>query len=202
MKIIRAEEGIPSGQHSVVALGFFDGVHIGHARLVERAAAIARPRGLLVCVHTFDRMPARVLHPDAKIRELTLLPEKAALLCALGTDVVAVSHFDETMMRMRAKDFFRNILQDKLAAKYVIAGFHHRFGFREEAGVNELSAYCQAANIGLEVISPVTLPDGELVSSTAIRKLLDAGNIPAAQEMLGRPLKMKTGITGIQEEMA
>jgi len=191
VRIIRAEEGVPSANASgetVVCLGFFDGVHTGHAKLIGLAAEIARPHGWRVCVHTFDRMPAQVVRPEFAPRELTPLAEKAALLQSLGVDIMAVSPFDEAMMRMRAGDFVRQILAEKLRAAWVVAGFHHRFGFRNEAGVRELEGFCGRAGIGLSVMEPVKTPEGLLVSSTAIRNLLDAGDVAAAEAMLGRPL--------------
>jgi len=193
VRIILAEEGIPGSERTVVCLGFFDGVHIGHARLVERAAEKATRGGFLACVHTFDQMPAKVVRPGFAVRELTPLAEKAALLGGLGVDVVAVSRFDEAMMHMAAEDFFRHTLVEKLRAAHVVAGFHYRFGFREAAGTRELAALCGQAGIGLTIMEPVTMPDGRLVSSTAIRALLDAGDIPLAEAMLGRPFKMIRG---------
>ncbi|MDR0928767.1 MAG: FAD synthetase family protein [Oscillospiraceae bacterium] len=171
---------------TVVCLGFFDGVHLGHAQLIARARALAEAEGRLLCVHTFAEMPARVLSPGVQIRELTPLPQKAALLEALGVDLLAISPFDEGMRRMRAEAFFRDILMEALRARHIVCGFHHRFGERGEADTERLSALCAANGLGLDVIAPVTLPDGELVSSSAIRQLLDAGDLARARAMLGR----------------
>ena len=189
--MIRTAEGIPSAQRTVVCLGFFDGVHIGHARLIERAVEIARPRGLLVCVHTFDRSPMAMLRPEIAARELTLLPEKAALLRGLGADIVAVSPFDDEMARMRAEAFFHSVLIGKLRAAAVVAGRDHRFGFGGEADSRMLEALCHGAGIALTIIDPVRLPDGRVVSSTAIRQLLDQGDMASAEAMLGRAVKAR-----------
>ncbi|MDR0896894.1 MAG: FAD synthetase family protein [Oscillospiraceae bacterium] len=178
--------GARAPRDAVVCLGFFDGVHLGHARLVAQAREVAQAEGLLLCVHTFAQMPARVLSPGAQIRELTPLPEKAALLAALGVDLLAVSPFDERMRHLRAEAFFREILMEALRARHIVCGFHHRFGERGEADTARLSALCAANGLGLSVIAPVTLPDGELVSSSAIRQLLDAGDLARARAMLGR----------------
>lgn len=171
---------------TVVCLGFFDGVHLGHVSLVRRAQQVA-PRGeLAVCVHTFDAMPARVLQPEADILELTPLAEKAALLDALGVDILAVSHFDAGTSQMRAQAFFDHTLLLQLHARHIVAGFHHRFGYRGEADAQALEAFCAQAGIGLDIIAPVTLDSGELISSTAIRAAIRAGDTQKASRMLGR----------------
>ena len=187
MTIVCVDEQVRIKTPTVVCLGFFDGVHIGHQRLIERAKNVSRAQGLRVCVHTFAQMPVKVMRPSLAVKELTPLPEKAALLEKLGVDIVAVSNFDESMMHMRAADFFRDILIEKLCTKHIVAGFHHRFGFHGEANVEALSGLCQAAGVGLSVIPPITLENGELVSSTAIRRLLALGNTQKAEAMLGRP---------------
>lgn len=186
MTIVQVGSLVRLPEPTVVCLGFFDGVHIGHAQLIERAVAIGKENRLKVCAHTFARMPARVLTPQVEVQELTPLPRKAALMGALGVDIVAVSDFAQTM-NMRAQDFFAEILVTKLRAQYIVCGFHHRFGHRGEGDVALLTRLCAAAGIGLEVIAPVTLEDGELVSSTSIREALRAGDMARAERMLGRP---------------
>ncbi len=176
-------------QPTVVCLGFFDGVHLGHQRLIRRACDIAREKALYVCVHTFDEMPAHVIHPRADALEITALAEKSALLAALGVDIIAVSRFGEAMMHMPAKDFFRQILLEKLRARHIVVGFHHRFGFRGEADTQMLGEFCEEAGVGLDIIRPVLLTDGELISSTAIRGFLRSGNREKAEAMLGRPYR-------------
>lgn len=170
---------------SVVCIGFFDGVHIGHARLVETAVMIARDEGLVPVVHTFDVMPARLLHPEACPEELTPLPEKARLLETLGAEIVAVSAFAEAMRRPGA-EFFEQVLVGKLRARHIVAGFDHRFGYRGDTDVKALGALCANACVGLSVVEAVRLGSGELVSSTAIREKLARGEIAAAEAMLGR----------------
>lgn len=170
---------------TVVCLGFFDGVHLGHAQLVARAVEIGRQNGLAVCVHTFDQMPARVLNPQAQITELTPLPHKAALLAALGVDILAISAFCDTV-NLSPGAFFSQILEGKLRARHIVCGFHHRFGHRGEGDVALLGRLCAQAGIGLDVIEPVTLPDGELISSTAIREAIRAGDRAKVARMLGR----------------
>ncbi len=173
---------------SAVCLGFFDGVHIGHAALIRETARVAAARGWIACAHTFDRMPTRTLSAASFAAELTPLPEKARLMASLGIEAVAVSRFDDAMMHMPADRFLREILIRKLRAAHITIGFHHRFGFRGEGNAQTLRAFCEAEGIGVSVIPPVTLSDGTLVSSTAIRGYLENGDQARAEEMLGRQL--------------
>lgn len=189
MKTVYIEQGTSLDEQTVVCLGFFDGVHLGHKRLVEQAITIRHEKRLKVCVHTFDRMPAQVLQPALALRELTPLSQKRPLLAALGVDILAVSPFTAQVMRMRAQAFFNEILLDALCARHIVCGFHHRFGYRGEADVNALAAMCERAGIGLSVIPPVTLPGGELISATAIREALRLGDLERAERMLGRPYR-------------
>lgn len=167
---------------AVVCLGFFDGVHRGHLALVDAARAIAALRGWPVCVHTFDRAPG------SKGMELTGLAEKEALLRAAGADRVAVSAFDDHMRLMRGDDFIRDLIIRDLCAGHIICGDDHRFGHKGAWGVEELKQICREAGIGITVVPEVTLPSGQRISSSAIRKALAEGNYALAEEMLGRPV--------------
>ncbi len=186
MRIIRADTDAPGlSGGTVVCLGFFDGVHLGHAALLTKTVARAREKGLIACAHTFDRPPAAVLSGGAQ-RELTSLSEKAALMEALGVEVLAVSAFTDELARMPGRRFFEDILLARLSARHIVAGFHHRFGSMGDTDADALRALCREHGIGCDIIPPVRLPSGELISSTAIRAALGAGDIEKAETMLGR----------------
>lgn len=188
MMLLRLDDGDVVRQDSVICLGFFDGVHLGHQSLIRQAVAVGAEKGLAVCVHTFDRMPQRALRPQAAIIELTPLAEKAALLEAQGVDVLAVSRFEAPLIQMSAEAFFHRILVQALRARHVVAGFHHRFGHRGEGDADRLQRLCEEQNIGLSIMPPVRLTDGTLVSSTAIREALASGDDNYAARMLGRDI--------------
>lgn len=173
---------------SVVCLGVFDGVHLGHARLIQTALNIAKEKNLMPIVHTYDPLPGQVLTPERGITELTTLQERLHLMEALGAKTTAVSQFDRELSRMGGADFFHQILVKELKAKHIVAGFNHRFGFRADTGIEELRRLCEAEGIGLDVIEPVLTREGSLVSSTAIRAALLLGDLELAEEMLGRPV--------------
>ena len=167
---------------SVVCLGFFDGVHRGHLALLNAARKAAEEQGLIVCVHTFDHAPG------SKDFELTTLPEREALLRSAGADRVAVSVFNDEMRHMSGEDFLQSIVLKKLHARHIVCGDDHRFGYKGACGVKELEAFCRGSGVGLTVVPPVTLPDGQRIYSTAIRQAIQQGNRPLAEAMLGRAL--------------
>ena len=168
----------------VVCLGFFDGVHLAHQALLRAAKEAGKRLGLPVCVHTFDHAPGE------KDFELTDLPQREALLRQYGADQVAVSVFNDEMRRMPGDVFFRDIVLNRLNARHVVCGDDHRFGYRGAFGVNELQSLCDEAGIGLTVVPQVSLPDGQRISSTAIRKALEAGDTALAEKMLGRKIEV------------
>ena len=181
-----AMEKLP--QRTAVCLGYFDGVHRGHLALLREAGRIAEEKGLTVAVHTFDVSPASVLHPDQPVEQLTSLSEKAAIFAANGCGILAVSVFDERMRAMPGREFFDEILLGRLNAGAIITGDDHRFGFRGGTGVSELREMCAETGTILSVVPRVTLPDGTVISSSAIRQAIRRGDLARAQEMLGRPV--------------
>lgn len=167
---------------AVVCLGFFDGVHRGHLALLRAAQAVARERGMAVCVHTFDSPP------EKKQDSLTTLRERTRLLRAAGADIVAVSPFDDAMRTMPGDEFFHSVVLGQLNARHIVCGDDHRFGYRGAWGIEALKALCEEAKVGLTVVPAVTLPDGSRISTTALRAALAAGDWEKAKEMLGRPV--------------
>ena len=171
----------------VVCLGFFDGVHRGHLKLLQAAREAAEREGLSVSVHTFDRAPGE------KEFELTTLEERKRLLLSAGADRVWVSSFDDQMRRMSGEEFFQRIVLDKLNARHVVCGDDHRFGYRGACGVKELQDMCARAGVKLTVVPPVTLKSGERISSTAIRRAIAEKNYALAEQMLGRKIGLPNG---------
>ncbi|HOQ62755.1 MAG TPA: FAD synthetase family protein [Clostridia bacterium] len=173
---------------SVVCLGVFDGVHIGHKALIDRAMDIAQQEGLTAVVHTYDRLPGTLISPHQRHIELTPFADKIDLLQALGIRHVAISTFDESLQHMRGVDFFNKVLRMQLKSKHLVAGFNHRFGYRGDTDVSSLKKLCEQSGISLSVIPPVRTAQGHLVSSSAVRTALLQGDEVLAGEMLGRPV--------------
>lgn len=188
MRIYQVEEpGEALDTPTVVCLGVFDGVHLGHRKLIDECLAIAREKNLLPLVHTYDPLPFSVIHPDKPLVELTNIKEKANLLENLGIGHLAVSRFTSALQHASGADFFRDVLQRKLNARHLVVGFNHRFGYQGETDVNKLRILCEKAGIGLTAIDPVRTPHGNLISSSAIRAAIMLEDFELAEEMLGRP---------------
>ena len=188
MKTYQLEElSVPLALPSLVCLGMFDGVHLGHLRLIEEARQTALQKNLQAIVHTYDILPARVISPERAVWELTPFHEKIQLLEKTGIDAVAVSHFNEAFQHLSGEAFFEQILVKKLRARYIVAGFNHRFGLKADTDINRLAFFCQKEGIGLSVIPPVRTKGGALISSSAIRTAIQNGDLSLASEMLGRP---------------
>ncbi len=174
---------------TAVCLGYFDGVHRGHLALLEEAKRIAGKEGLTVAVHALDRSPASVLHPEQPTEQLTTLEEKAAIFEAHGCEILAVSPFDDRLRTMPGEVFFREILLDRLNARAIVTGDDHRFGYRGDTGTKELERLCEKHGVLLSVVPRLTLRDGTVISSSAVREALRRGDLGRAEEMLGRPVR-------------
>ncbi|MBQ7455878.1 MAG: FAD synthetase family protein [Clostridia bacterium] len=175
----------PSG--CAVCLGTFDGVHLGHQALLRETARAAREKGLLPCAYTFDMPPAGVLG-GRRTEVLTEIGEKADLMAAHGVTTCVYSLFDERVAACGAEEFFEQTLLRKLNARFVVIGFHYRFGRFARGDALLMRALCEKAGIGLTVVPPVCLADGQVISSTAIRACLLRGDRRGAETMLNRPL--------------
>lgn len=169
-----------------VCLGMFDGVHLGHLRLIEETIHAATKQGLVAMVHTYDVLPINVIAPEKAVCELTPLPDKVSLLQQAGIEATAVSRFDERLQKYTGREFFQKVLIDKLNARHLVTGFNHRFGFHADTGVAELRILCDEFGLGLSVIPPVLTAAGEVISSTGIRTAILEGDLGKAALMLGR----------------
>ncbi len=170
----------------VVALGFFDGVHLGHGALLKRAVERAGALGAVPAACTFDPHPAALVsHADLPL--LTTPEDRALLMEELyGIREVRVAPFDEHMMTMPWTDFVSGFLEKELNACHLVAGSDYRFGYKGEGTADKLRALCRELGLGLDIIDEVRL-DGQRVSSTRIRRLVEAGELDGACRLLGHP---------------
>ena len=169
----------------VIALGFFDGIHIGHAALLRRTKERAAEIGATPSVLSFD------VHPDTLVfgREVPLINSaagRADLIRRLfGIESVIFIHFDKTVMQMPWQDFVQTLITEMDAA-WVVVGHDFRFGWKGEGTAERLQSYCAEHGLGCDVIPAVTL-EGKVVSSTYIRDLISEGEMEAANRFLGHP---------------
>ncbi len=173
-------------EKTVIALGFFDGVHIGHGALLRRTLERARELGAEPAAFTFDRSP-REFVTGVPVPLLTDVRERCALIREeYGIGRVIVAQFDRAMMTMGWRDFLEDLLVGKHHAVHLVAGHDYRFGHRNEGTPELLRAWCAEHGLGCDVIPKVEL-DGTTVSSTYIRSLVERGELERAAAFLGRP---------------
>jgi riboflavin kinase / FMN adenylyltransferase len=187
MRIVRGLPSAPPDRRpSAVALGVFDGVHLGHRAILGAAVAHARAIGSPAVACTFDPHPLEVLQPDRAPLAITTLDERLELIAACGVDEVVVLAFTRELAAMEPEAFVKDVLVDRLAARQVVVGFNHRFGRGARGDAALLRELGARGGFGVDVIEPLTV-DGVPVSSTAIRAALGRGDLEAAVRMLGRP---------------
>lgn len=172
---------------TAVAIGNFDGVHLGHRALLDRAIRRAEGAGAAPAVLTFDPHPVRVLAPAKAPPLITTEADKYALLAAVGIEVVLAQRFGRAFAALSPEDFAARVLVQGLAARHVVVGYDFRFGAKRAGDVETLRDLGDRAGFAVDVISPQT-PDGEHVaSSSRIRADIAAGRMRAAAAQLGRP---------------
>ncbi|RME63573.1 MAG: bifunctional riboflavin kinase/FAD synthetase [Nitrospirae bacterium] len=171
---------------SVVTIGNFDGVHLGHQKILSTVQEKARKEGLPSVVLTFDPHPVKVLYPDRALKLLMPLDERLRLIETLGIDIAVVINFSREFAKTPAEEFVRDILVNKLNARHVVVGSGYRFGKAKTGDTSRLRRLGKKYGFGLTVVRPVRR-FGHVVSSSNIRQLLGWGRVCDAFQMLGRP---------------
>ncbi|OAN58877.1 bifunctional riboflavin kinase/FAD synthetase [Sphingomonas sp. TDK1] len=179
---------------AIVALGNFDGFHLGHQAVVGRAVTRARTEGRPAIVATFDPHPRRFFQPEAPPFRLTTLDQRQALFGAAGAAAMLVFHFDATLARLTARQFAEQLVET-VGAAGVVTGEDFTFGKGREGNVETLAALGQDLCFSAETVAPVTL-DGATVSSSRIREFLTAGAPRAAAALLTRPFALAAEVEG------
>ena len=171
-----------------LTIGNFDGVHRGHRALVEKVLAFKRnhnDQDLKTAVITFDPHPAEVLKPGIWIPRLSSLAERCHLFQNAGVDEVHVLPFTDELCRMKAKDFFEQILVKQFNAAFIAVGHDFNFGYKKEGTPGRILDWSQEAHIPATVVEAIEA-DGAPVSSSRIRHLLQEGHVIGASRLLGR----------------
>ena len=174
----------------VVALGNFDGFHLGHQAVVGRAVERARREGRPALVATFDPHPVRFFRPDTPPFRLTTLDQRERLFAAAGADAVVVFRFDAALAALTAEAFVAERLAAYLGVAGVVTGEDFTFGAQRSGDVGVLGRLGEAHGYAAETVGPVTL-DGAAVSSSRIRHALQAGNPREAARLLTRPFAIE-----------
>jgi len=191
VQLIRSLDNLPEAlRHGAVSIGNFDGVHLGHARIVRRLVSRARRAGGAAVIFTMDPHPARLLRPGEAPPPLTWIDRKAELLAELGVDAVIAYPTDEAFLNLEARQFFDQWVRQRLDARAMVEGRNFFFGRGRQGDVELLGEFCRECGIELEVVEPVEV-DGQAVSSSRVRSLVDAGEVERVRRMLTRPYRLR-----------
>ncbi len=183
LKTRRNLNTLPDKQ-TVVTIGTFDGVHIGHQKIIKHLINTGKEKGLQSVILTFFPHPRMVLQKDSNIKLINTISERHDILEDLGLDFLLVKKFTHEFSRLLAEDFVKDILVEKLNAKKVIIGYDHRFGRNRNADINDLKVFGDTYGFEVEEISAQDIND-VAVSSTKIRTALIEGEMHKANAFLG-----------------
>ena len=190
MKVYQSIDSYAVSEHkTVITIGTFDGVHIGHQKIIEQLNLLKSGKDEVSMILTFFPHPRRVLDQSNDIKMLTTLDEKIDLLSQFGLDELIIEPFTQEFSRLSALEFVRDILVNKLHLKKLVIGYDHHFGRNREGNFDQLTEY---GNLyGFEVVEiPAQEISAVSVSSTKIRKAIEKGDMDTANSYLGYPYRL------------
>ncbi|MFM7217449.1 MAG: bifunctional riboflavin kinase/FAD synthetase [Bacteroidota bacterium] len=194
MKIYRSLEEFGRLSKAIVTIGTFDGVHVGHQRIIQRLREIADAEGGESVVMTFFPHPRMVLQPeDNGIRLLTTLSERERLLAYYGVDHLVVQPFNVEFSRLSAVEFVRDLLVQRIGLHTLVIGYDHHFGRNREGSYRDLEEMATVYGFKLEEIPPQQI-DEVSVSSTKIRNALMSGDVGLANQLLGHDFTLEGNV--------
>lgn len=173
-----------SNSAKVITIGTFDGIHIGHQKILKKVVKLAKRQNLVPVVLTLFPHPRMVLQKDDSIRLLNTIEERIELLKSHGIKEVIVKKFTKDFANLSAKDYVKQILVDELNTKQIVIGYDHHFGKNRSANINDLKEFANLYDFKVEEISAQDLKD-VTVSSTKIRTALNQGEVDLANSYLG-----------------
>jgi riboflavin kinase/FMN adenylyltransferase len=188
MEIIRYSKNIilPDKKY-YIALGVFDGVHLGHQKLIRLTVDKARKNDGISMVATFDPHPDKIVNPESNIFLLTTLEERINLIKELGVDVFLVIKFNKMMSKIPPEDFISKILVDSLLVKELFVGFNYKFGFQGKGNTDILTKYSKFYNFKTNILKPIAV-NNTIISSTRIKDYIKSGEIEKAKKLLGHDI--------------
>lgn len=193
MEVFRSLDSCPTpAEGCAVTIGAFDGVHLGHKALLRLVRERASARDLPTALVTFDRHPAQVVRPESAPKLLTTLEQRLELLDATGlVDHVLVLTFDQARRDEAAEEFVHEVLVDCLRARLVVVGADFHFGNQRRGNVALLERMGEALGFDVVGLELIEADSGPAYSSTAVRRLLGAGEVEEAARLLGRPHEVR-----------
>lgn len=169
----------------ITAIGNFDGVHLGHQKIIKTTVEQARARRGTAMVMTFDPHPEEIINPDNSPPLLTTRAEKARILRKMGVDVLLLVEFNEAFRSIAPREFITGILKDHLGLEGVVVGYDYRFGIKGGGTTALLRQLGEDVSLSVTIVPPVVIK-GTIISSTKIRELLGEGRVREAAQLLGR----------------
>ena len=184
MKIVNSIKSFSANKPTIVTIGTFDGVHLGHKKILEQIVENAHSQNCESLVLTFFPHPRTILQADSEMKQLNTLAEKTNLLSALGIYNLVIHPFDAAFSRLTAEEFVKQVLVDTFKIKKIIIGHDHRFGRNRTANIDDLIEFGNKFGFEVEEISAKQINEVS-ISSTKIRNALTEGNIELANNYLG-----------------
>lgn len=189
MKIVKHIENYQEQTPSILTIGTFDGVHVGHQKIIANLVQQAKEKNHLSVVLTFFPHPRMVLQKDIDIKLIDTLEEKQKILASLGVDVLVIHPFSKAFSRLTSLEFIRDLLVNTFKISKVIIGYDHRFGKNREASIKDIHQYGATYNFEVEEI-PAQEISSVNVSSTKIRNALTQGDLKKVNVFLNRPYQV------------
>jgi riboflavin kinase/FMN adenylyltransferase len=190
LNIIRTAQELKAGNRKVcLAIGFFDGVHLGHQQIIRQTVADARQREATALVVTFDRHPNTVVAPSRVPPLIYSLSQKLRAIEALGADTLLLLHFDKAFSQQPGDAFIRNLVRDLGPVQSLCVGANFTFGYKRSGDVALLRKLGAQLGFAVHGMAAVSL-DGKTISSTRIREAIRSGRLNVAGQMLGRPYSL------------
>lgn len=190
MKTIHGIENFPASEGSIVTIGTFDGVHLGHQQILKQLIDTSQQSKLKSVLLTFFPHPRMVLQPDISMRLIQTIEEREKALRKTGLDYLVIHPFSEKFSRLSADDYVKQILVDKLNVRKVVVGYDHRFGRNRTASLEDMYNYADIHDFEVIEIDAKKIKS-TAVSSTKIRKAIDQGDIALANSYLGDPFTLE-----------
>lgn len=193
MKTIKQYNQLNKNIQRGVALGNFDGVHIGHQKLIKTLIQKCKLNNLQSCIYTFANHTLKVITGKEVPPQITNISMKQKIFKSLGVELLYLEEFNKNLMELSPEDFVENILIDKLNCKIVVVGFDYSFGYKGQGDVDTLKEMGKKYEFEVYVIQPVII-NCKKVGSSIIRKYIKDGNIEEANAFLGRPYSISSKI--------
>lgn len=190
MKVYNHIDEFKQIKNAVVTIGTFDGVHIGHQKIISRLQEVAQQKGGETVILTFFPHPRMILHPDdLNIKLISTMDEKAEHLANLGIDHLIITPFTRDFSNLSPQEYIREILVKKIGTTQIIIGYDHRFGKDRSGGLKELQYYSSELGYEVEEIPEQDIDD-VAISSTKIRNAILSGDVKTAESFLGYPFHL------------